>query len=294
MNIKKLVLIFVPIVLVILVLVLVITDRPKKAVEHPVVVASFYPYYFVAKEIMGTRGSVYNITPAGSEPHDYELTTGDRLLLEQSDLVVINGARLEPWAADAEKFVPQDKLLKVGEQLAKNNDPHVWLDPIFMIDITNLITKKLIEIDPTATNVYRANSSNLVTKLYMLDRDFSSGLRSCEKKDIITAHEAFSYTASRYGFVQNSIVGISPEAEPGVQDLAAVTKLAKEKGIKVIFFETLVGPKLANTIASEVGAETLVLNPLEGLSDSEQAQGKNYFTEMRQNLVNLRKAMICQ
>lgn len=292
---KKIIFVILALVVTVLVLLRMVSERKVKIeLKKPVVVASFYPYYFIASEIMGVRGTVRNITPSGSEPHDYELTTGDRLLLEQSDLVLMNGAQMEPWGKDVQKILDEKKIFKIGERFAVEKDPHVWLDPVIMMEIANLVTQKLIEIDPNATNLYRANSSNLIAKLYELDQSFMTGLRNCQKDEIITAHEAFSYPARRYGFKQISIVGISPEAEPGVKDLAEITRIAREKDIKVIFFETLVGPKLASTIAAEIGATTSVLDPLEGLSDESLKAGKNYFTEMNKNLTNLKSAMICQ
>ena len=97
-----------------------------------------------------------------------------------------------------------------------------------------------------------------------------------------------------YGLNQVSISGLSPDEEPSPQQLAAIADFAKENNVEYIFFESLVSPKLAETIASEIGAETLVLNPLEGLSDEEINSGKNYFTEMQNNLANLKIALECR
>ena len=89
------------------------------------------------------------------------------------------------------------------------------------------------------------------------------------------------------------IAGLSPDAEPSPQQLADIVKFAKDNNVKYIFFESLVSPKLSQTIATEVGAQTLVLNPIEGLSDEELAQGKNYLTVMQDNLTNLQTALQC-
>jgi len=115
----------------------------------------------------------------------------------------------------------------------------------------------------------------------------------CQLKDIVTSHAAFGYLAAAYGLNQIAIAGLSPDAEPSPEQLADIVKQARTDKIKYIFFESLVSPKLAQTIATEINAQTLVFNPLEGLTKDEIAQGQDYFTEMRNNLTNLRTALQC-
>ena len=105
---------------------------------------------------------------------------------------------------------------------------------------------------------------------------------------------AFGYLAADYGLTQIGIAGLSPDAEPSLKELAGVADFAKANHVKYIFVEALASPKLSDTIAREVGATTLVLNPLEGLTDEELTQGKTYVTEMERNLSNLRTALQCQ
>lgn len=269
--------------------------QDKTSVKNgPSVVSSFYPLYFLSKEIIGERGNVYNITPAGAEPHDYELTTKDRVQIEKSDLLVLNGGRLEPWGERIASLLPKDKVLSLSAPLMIENDPHVWLDPILLASEAETIFDKIKNLDPANEKYYTNNLAKLLKQIYLMDADFRDGLQKCDKQDIITAHNAFSYLARRYGFNQLSISGLSPDSEPTPQTLAEVTKFVKNKDIKYIFFESLVSPKLADTVARETGAKTLVLNPLEGLSGADLAAGKNFFTEMKNNLVNLRTALVCQ
>ena len=110
----------------------------------------------------------------------------------------------------------------------------------------------------------------------------------------MASHAAFGYLAERYNINVISIAGISPEEEPSPKRMAEIAQLAKQKNIKHIFFETLVSPKLSETIAREIGAETLVFNPLEGLTNEEIATGEDYISVMEKNLVNLRTALICK
>ena len=252
------------------------------------VVTSFYPLYFFTSQIAQEHATVINITPAGAEPHDYEPNTQDIATIEQSDLVILNGAGLEAWG---EKIQPS-LILSLNEKNGK--DPHTWLDPILAKQAVEKITNALVSIDPQNEPSYQMNSTILLGKLDALDASFKQNLSSCKQSTAITSHAAFGYLAARYGFSQISISGISPDDEPSPQKLAEITKLAKTKGVHFIFFETLVSPRLAETIAQEIGAKTLVLDPIEGVTDENAQTGKNYFTIMKDNLTNLRTALECK
>ncbi|OGY59575.1 MAG: hypothetical protein A3B23_01315 [Candidatus Colwellbacteria bacterium RIFCSPLOWO2_01_FULL_48_10] len=269
------------------------------------VAASFYPLYFMAREIGGDKAEVANITPAGAEPHDYEPTARDILRLQESKLVVLNGAGLEPWSdivaedADADKIV----IVKAGEDLAnrevveegeKTIDPHVWLSPRLTVKMADKILAGFAQADVYNAPYYRANAAKLKSEFAKLDAEYVAGLKDCTQKNIVTSHVAFGYLASAYGFQQVAISGLSTESEPSIGELAEIAKFAKANNIKYIFFESLLSPKFSETIAHEIGATTLVLNPLEGLTPGELAAGKNYFTEMRNNLFNLQTALQCK
>lgn len=268
------------------------------------VVTSFYPIYFLTAQIGGDLVNVYNLTPAGIEPHDYELTSQDIVKVKKSKMLVLNGGGLEVWSNDLKKIVginnPKVVLLSDGlinQEMIENGenkkDPHIWLSPSLAVKMSEKIVANLIEIDSGNKEYYQSNFNVLKTELINLDVSYKKELANCGKRSIITAHNAFGYLAKDYGISQISIAGISPEEEPSIQKLAQVAKIAKENEIKYIFFESLSNPKLSQTIAREVGAETLVLNPLESLSKEDIERGKNYFTEMKENLNNLKKALEC-
>jgi len=269
------------------------------------VTASFYPLWFFSQQIGGEKATVINITPAGAEPHDYEPTAKDIAQIENSKLLIVNGAGLEAWGKNMQQnlHAKNTVILTVGEGLANQQvteggehitDPHVWLSPPLALKIVDKIAQGFAQIDPMNTNYYQSNADTLKTELTNLDKEYRQGLSNCIEKTIITSHAAFGYLAAAYGLKQVSIAGLSPDAEPSAQQLAGIVKFAKAKKVKYIFFESLVSPKLSDTIADEVGAKTLVLNPLEGLSSEEISRGKNYFTEMRKNLTNLRMALQCK
>lgn len=171
------------------------------------------------------------------------------------------------------------------------NDPHVWLDPLNAKIMVDNILVGLIKVDEKNSSIYQANAEAYKKELDKLHEDFQNGLASASIKEFVTSHAAFGYLAKRYGLEEIPVRGLSAESEPNPADMAAVVKLAREKNINYIFFETLVSPKVSEVIARELRGETLVLNPLEGLSDEEMAEGKNYLSVMRENLKNLQKAL---
>jgi zinc transport system substrate-binding protein len=133
-----------------------------------------------------------------------------------------------------------------------------------------------------------------VRRLGVLDRQYERGLAHCERREIVTSHEAFAYLAQRYRLRQIAITGLAPEAEPTPQDLAHVIELVRRTHATTVYFETLVSPRIAETVAREAGARTAVLNPIEGLTDEDESRGENYFSLMRANLSELRRGLGCR
>lgn len=258
------------------------------------VTTSFYPLYFFASRIGGTKVSVTTITPAGAEPHDYEPTPQDFVTMQNSRLLIINGG-IEPWAAkiQADLAGKSTAILQVSPGLVSGVDPHIWLDPVLAKQISQRIFAQFVRLDPQDQSYFQSNLTFLNQQLDQLDSSYRSGLANCAQKSFVTSHAAFSYLAARYGLNQVAISGLSPDAEPSLKDLATLANFARTNRIKYIFFESLATPKLANTLAGEIGAQTLVLDPLEGLTPSAVSQGNTYITVMQQNLKNLRIALSC-
>lgn len=170
-------------------------------------------------------------------------------------------------------------------------DPHVWLSPKLAVQEVRNIEAAFAEADPKNAARYTSNADAYVAKLEALDAEFKSGLSETKRTDFITQHAAFGYLARDYGLTQIPIAGLSPDQEPSAREMADVVEFAKQHDVKTIFFETLVSSKVAETIATEIGAQTDVLNPLEGLTSEETAAGEDYLSVMRKNLDALKKAL---
>ncbi|BCJ96052.1 ABC transporter substrate-binding protein [Anaerocolumna cellulosilytica] len=277
---------------------------------------SFYPMYDLTKKIGGDKVEVTNLVPAGTEPHDWEPSSTDIVNLENGDLLIYNGAGMEHWVEDITQAL-QNKSLKlveasIGVELvegghshedeeheeeeeaheAENSyDPHVWLSIRNAKKEMEVIKNALVEADPDNKEYYEDNYTAFAAKFDELDTRFTEELTKLENKDIVVAHEAFAYLCKDYGLKQVAVEGLSPDSEPDAKRMAEIIEFAKENNIKTIFFEELVSPKVAETIAFEVGAETAVLNPLEGLTEEQLTAGEDYLSIMEYNLEALIKAL---
>jgi len=254
--------------------------------ERTSVVASFYPLAFAAEQVGGPSVRVRNLTPPGAEPHDLEATPGDVQELHDADLVVLLGEGFQPQLEDAagngERVL---RLLDTPGLAVFGSDPHVWLDPLRYAVLVKRIGDAIGRPE---------EAERLERRLRALDRAYRDGLVDCARHEIVTSHEAFAYLADRYGLEQISISGLSPEAEPTPRNLERAVDAVRDTGATTVFFETLVSPRVAKTVAREAGVTTAVLNPVEGLTESQQARGADYFSLMRANLTTLREALACR
>jgi len=261
------------------------------------IVASFYPLQFATQQVGGDFVAVTSLTRPGAEPHDIELTPRDVATVSRASLVVYEKG-LQGAVDQAVESEGGDRGLDVAPaanldlRLASGTtDPHFWLDPQRYSEVATVIAERLARIDPAHRVDYEKNAKVFEDKLTALSGEFTSGLASCQRKDIVTSHAAFAYLAKRFGMRQIAINGISPDQEPKAGALAAVSTYAKAHGVTTIYAETLASPAIAQTVAEETGARMATLDPIEGLN--ERSRGKDYFEVMRANLTALRAGQGC-
>lgn len=289
------------------------------------VITSFYTIYDITRNIGGEHVNVINLVPAGVEPHDWSPKSRDMDNISKSQLFIYNGSGFEGWVDDFISSLSKDSKLvtieashgikliaadpnaeheeeeEAGHENRNahndehnhdgNTDPHTWVSPRSAIQMAENIKNALIQVDEAHQADYEANYTAYVSKLTALDKKFTTELSAAPKKDIVVSHQAFAYLCRDYGLNQVAIMGLTPEAEPRGQDLLNITKFVKEHQVKYIFFEELVSDKLAKTLANEAGIDTLVLNPLEGLTEEAIAAGEDFVSTMENNLQNLLKAL---
>jgi len=302
------------------------SETPAKVGEPKQIVVSFYPLAFITEQIVGNEATVINI--AGSvDVHEYEPSPQDMVMINEADLVIYQGAALEPWADDvipelqkkdiATLEVTHDIKLEKTEEHEEHEeehheaddhdddhedegehdehhhggfDPHTWLDPVLVQDMVDEILDAVVTIDNANKAIYETNAELLKKQFADLNNAFKSSLIQCAKEEVIVSHDAYGYLARRYGFKIHPISGLSTQDKPSAKILAELKDEAAD-GITHILIEENNIRRFADTLATETGLKTLPINPLgRGTLDPE----KNFFDIMNENLNSLSIALHCQ
>ena len=274
--------------------------------DRPQVIASFYPLQFVAQRIAGDDADVTTLTGPGVEPHDLELTVRQTAKLAGADIVIyekgvspaVDGAVANngpKHVLDTTTVVPL-RPPAAGEEAANGEsmdegDPHFWQDPTLLAKVARSFTRMLVKVDPANAPSYRAENDRMQRDLRRLDHDYRTGLAHCRTRTLVVSHDAFEYLGRRYHLDIEPIAGLTPDAEPSAKHLGQLASLIRKDDITTVFSERLASPKLADTLASDLGITTAVLDPIEGLTPDDSSA--DYLTLMRQNLAAIKKANGC-
>jgi len=290
--------------------------------DDVLVYATIYPVYDFAAQICGDKARVVQLVPDGVEPHEWEPSPKDMVNLQQADVLIYNGAGMETWVqkmlsgikdggpvqvdcSAGIELLPVDTQSDTGIHTHDgdadfqddehvhdtNTDPHIWLDPHNACLMVDNILQGMQKADPDNTAYYSDNARQYKERLNDLDKMYAETLDGSAMRKFIVSHAAFGYLAHRYNLEQVAIRGISPEADPSPARMTEIIEKARQAGVKYIFFESLVSPRVSEVIAREAGAETLVLNPLGGITPEERQDGKDYLTIMEENLHHLSLAL---
>lgn len=246
------------------------------------VVASFYPLAWAAEQVAaGSIDEVVNLTPAGAEPHDLELSPRDVETIGDAYLVIYMSGGFQPAVEDAVAGRERPSL----DVLDGDSDPHIWLDPVRFAQA----------VEQIAEGVGGAGSAGpVIRRLKRLDAEYRRGLADCDRRVLVTTHASFGLLAERYGLTEVALAGRSPEAEPSPRELERIVEEVRASGATTVFAEPLVSRRLAETVAREAGVEVATLDPIEGLSEERLAAGEDYLSVMRGNLATLREALGCR
>ncbi|MEW6173513.1 MAG: metal ABC transporter substrate-binding protein [Bacillota bacterium] len=271
------------------------------------VVTTFFPLYDFARQVGGERVEVLCLVPPGVSVHDWEPTPRTMAQVLRADVLVFNGAGLEPWIKQAIsdfkgetveasrglallRFDPAVEDEADGEHHHGVYDPHAWLDPVNAQHYVKEITKGFCRADPAGAGYYREREAAYIERLKALDAAYREAAAGFKCREIVTSHAAFGYLANRYGLKQIPVAGLSPQAEPSPAQLRNLVELVRKHGIDCIFFEEASSPRLAETLAREARVKTLVLSPVAGMTPGEKAGKKDYLAVMQDNLATLTEA----
>ena len=265
----------------------IILDEPKINEQKVVAITSFFPLYEFTKEIGREKVDVTLLVPSGVEPHDWEPTIKDLQLMQQADVIIINGIGFENWIDNIDSVNSDVKVVdtSIGISILES-DPHIWLNPVMAQKQVENIVDSLSKVDPLNEKYYKQNGMSYNKKLEELDNKISYELSSC-KKDFIAFHNAFSYFANQYDLNQHTVLKSNePHEEPTAKSLENIINLARDLDSNVIFTEEAVDKRTSQIVANEIGGKVLTLSPLE-IGDSQT----DYIKKMEENLLHLKEAL---
>ncbi len=253
------------------------------------VVASVPVVYSLAANVAGDSVRLENLLTPGSSPHQVSFTPAQARLMSEADLLIINGANLEPWADDLvassgnshlTTAVASDgvEFLKAGEPVPLPSgttgdgapeavDPHVWLDLANAQIMVRNIAEALSAADPAGAAGYRERADAYSQRLEALDSEVRATLAPLTNRRFVSFHSAFQYYARAYGLEQVAVIEEFPGKEPSPQYLADLVRLVKELGVSAVFSEPQFSARPAEALAREAGVKVYELDP-EGASVS--------------------------
>lgn len=273
----------------------------KTHTDKASVITTIFPLYDFAKNIGQDKTEVTLLLPPGVEAHTFEPKPSDIIKINEADLFIYTGKFMEPWAEDVIKGISNKNIKivdsSVGIEMMKGEekiDPHIWLDFDNDKIIIDNIVKALTEKDSANADFYQKNANDYKIKLAQLDNQYKTALAGCQNKKIVYGgHYAFGYMGKRYGLAYEAAYGISPNSEPSALDLVKLVEQIKKDNIKYVFYEELVSPKVAETLAKETGAKLLLLVPAGNLTKKDYENQTTFLSIMEGNLKNLSIGLKC-
>jgi zinc transport system substrate-binding protein len=280
------------------------------------VIATLFPQYDFARQVGGGLVEVSLLLPPGVEAHSFEPTPQQIFAINKADIFAYTNKSMEPWAEDILKGLNSKNLLAVdlsaGVPMMKDNDdeeeahgrkhgsgggmdPHIWLDLSNAEKMVDNLAGALCEKDAPNAEVYKKNAKAYKEKLAVLDLKYKEAVKTARiKKFCFAGHFAFTYFARRYGLEYFSPYrGTSPDSEPTPKAMIGAIEMIKKEGIKYIYYEEIISPRIAEVLAKEAKVELLPLNAAHNLKREDLDSGKTFVIILEEDLVNLKKGLEC-
>jgi zinc transport system substrate-binding protein len=285
------------------------------------VVTTLFPLYDFARSISGDRAEVTMLLPPGMEPHSFEPKPNDIIRIGKAGLFIYTNRYMEPWAETILKGIDRRRLRVVDAgqgvtylQASADDghdheghddpvavgragvmDPHIWLDFGNASLMVDTMLAGFVAADPANEGYYRAQAAGLKARLASLDQRYRAGLSDCGTRVFLHGgHYTFGYLARRYGLEYHSLSGLSSESEPSAAKMAAMVRQIRSSGVRYLFAEELLSPRLTETLANEAGVAVLKLHGAHNLGKDDVQRGAGFIGLMEQNLVNLQKGLACR
>lgn len=305
-------------------------DKYRDLDENKItVIATLFPQYDFARQIAGEYANVVLLLSPGVESHSYDPSPTDIIAIQNSDVFLYTGPYMESWAADVIEGISGDTCvvdLSAHVPLVKEEDieaeyesahaehedehdhdhehehshahdhtydPHIWTNPVYAKIMVEDIAEAFIECDPQHESEYVKNRDAYLMELDKLDAEIRDTVANAKRRELFFGGRfAMYYFTKEYGLTYEAVYdSCSSETEPSVQSVMHVIQSMKEEQIPVIYYEELVDPRIARTIAEETGCEMLLWHSCHSVSKKELEAGAAYLELMWKNLENLKAGL---
>ena len=248
------------------------------------VMCSMFPVYDFTRQVTRELADVKLLMRPGTEPHDYEPSTGDIMTLNNSDIFIFTGTNMETWAADISRSLSNTIIVDASEGITlTGNDPHIWLDLSLAQKMVMNISSALAKADPNNAQSFTKNAEEYCTHLQELDEAFTAMKK--DKALVFAGEFSAGYFMRRYGF--DYVSAYDGENEPSVRRMAMVIKYIRENGTRYIFADYGGITQVTRSISSETGAEVLTFGTGHNVPDN----STTFLQIMRENFTNIKEAM---
>lgn len=273
------------------------------------VVTSLFPQFDFARQVGGDKVEAVLLLPSGVEAHSFEPKPRDMAKINEADVFIYTNKDMEPWALRILKGAANKDLLDLeagkgvkligppsgGGHNHTASDPHIWMDMDNVAVMVDNIAEAFISKDPANKEYYLGNAAKYKEKLKMMDEKFRAAFGQCRFRTFAYAgHPALNYFTKRYGLkCVSPYKSLCPDSEPAPKDIMEVIDTVKKEGLGYVYYEELLSPKLAYTIANETGAKVLPLSGAHNVTKEDMDKGVTFLSIMEENLENLKKGMEC-
>jgi ABC-type Zn uptake system ZnuABC Zn-binding protein ZnuA/ABC-type Mn2+/Zn2+ transport system permease subunit len=223
------------------------------------------------REVGGSSVEVDQILKPNVDAHEYEPRPSDVENAADAQLAFANGDNLDGWIDDViSESGSGAKIVDLGAGVpvhlpgessgpeASQFDPHWWHDPRNAEAAVKVILAQLAAVDPQHRRPFERRAAAYLARLRVLDRGIARCMAAIpiSERKLVTDHDAFGYFARRYGIdvVGAVIPSQTTQAQPSAKDVSDLTRLIESQGVKAIFPESSINPKLAEAIAAQTGA----------------------------------------
>ncbi len=279
-------------------------EQPQTPKSGLTVLATFYPLYDFASKVAGDRARVSILVPGSVDIHNFEPTPSDIEKVATADVLIINGAGLEPWVPQLLAAInrPNLKIVDTSQGVAlldvpsefqrqgRSIDPHIWLDPARARQQVENIVQALMRADPANAAYYRANADAYEAKLGALDVEIAGMVAKAKTRYFVTFHEAFAYFADRYNLTQIPIQGPFQE-EPTPSDIQSVVSAIRQYHLRYVGYESMENQAIPEAVSGQTNTTLIVMDPIEGLTPADLAAGRDYIALMREDAQNIAVAL---